>query len=113
MLSGEVASVLGDLARQRWLAATGETLDPPSPGDHAPWPDGVAPELEDVEVAVARTLPEYKEAATAAPVRTLPLPPRLTEDEAARHRAFVATMGEEALWWRFIERPPAAETTDA
>ncbi|MEF2546903.1 DNA polymerase III subunit epsilon [Aurantimonas sp. E1-2-R+4] len=45
--------------------------------------------------------------------RPVPLPPRLTAEEAARHRAFVATMGEEALWWRFLERPQAAATTDA
>jgi len=30
--------------------------------------------------------------------RPAPLPPRITEEEAAAHRAFVETMGENALW---------------
>jgi DNA polymerase III subunit epsilon len=30
--------------------------------------------------------------------RPLPLPPRLTEDERIAHRAFVATLGENAIW---------------
>ncbi|GAA0297311.1 DNA polymerase III subunit epsilon [Rhodovulum strictum] len=33
--------------------------------------------------------------------RANPLPPRLTEDEAAAHAAFVAGLGEAALWNRF------------
>jgi DNA polymerase-3 subunit epsilon len=30
--------------------------------------------------------------------RPLPLPPRLTEDQRIAHRAFVATLGEGAIW---------------
>ena len=48
------------------------------------------------------------ERASAAPVvegwrpgpRPAPLPPRLTEEDLARHQAFVATLGEGALWRR-------------
>ena len=58
MLGGEVAAVLGDLARERWLRATGERLEPPPSGDHELWPEALEPELTDVEVAVARTLPK-------------------------------------------------------
>ncbi len=41
--------------------------------------------------------------ATRAPLprRAQPLPPRLTEAEAAAHRDFVATLGEDALWKRY------------
>ncbi|MEF2552136.1 DNA polymerase III subunit epsilon [Aurantimonas sp. A2-1-M11] len=37
--------------------------------------------------------------------RPIPLAPRLSDAEIARHRAFVATLGEEAIWWRYLERP--------
>ena len=37
--------------------------------------------------------------------RPTPLAPRLTEAEAARHLAFLTSLGEEALWWRYLERP--------
>jgi DNA polymerase-3 subunit epsilon len=30
--------------------------------------------------------------------RAVPLPPRLTQEEAAAHDAFVKTMGDGALW---------------
>ncbi|MDY8108983.1 DNA polymerase III subunit epsilon [Fulvimarina sp. 2208YS6-2-32] len=36
--------------------------------------------------------------------RPTPLSPRLTGDEAARHLAFVKTLGDEALWWRHLPR---------
>jgi len=36
--------------------------------------------------------------------RQSPLPPRLTADDEARHRAFVDTLGEEALWLRYLTR---------
>jgi phospholipase D1/2 len=59
-VDGGVALALGELARQRWKRATGEDLTPPSPvGD--PWPDDVRPTFEDVDVAIARTLPQHKE----------------------------------------------------
>lgn len=78
MVSGPVAVALGELARARWRRATGQELPPPeigvdsqdSPGtpdiSNAPasqspryWPDHVTPDLEDTEVAIARTIPQY------------------------------------------------------
>jgi DNA polymerase-3 subunit epsilon len=35
--------------------------------------------------------------------RTEPLTPRLTTTELAAHQAFVATLGEKALWSEFAE----------
>ncbi|MBT8055717.1 MAG: VTT domain-containing protein [Gammaproteobacteria bacterium] len=61
MLSGEIAAVLGDMARQRWLSATGETLEAPRPSKHALWPAGREPDLRDVDVSVARTLPGHED----------------------------------------------------
>jgi DNA polymerase-3 subunit epsilon len=41
----------------------------------------------------------------AAPAkRPQPLPPRITAAEVAAHAAFVATLGEKAIWNKYIER---------
>ena len=59
-VDGGVARALGELARQRWKRATGADIAPPLPlGD--PWPEGVRPTFENVDVAIARTLPEHKD----------------------------------------------------
>ncbi len=45
--------------------------------------------------------PEARDAAgTPAPPRPRPLPPRITEAEQAAHDAFIAELGERALWAR-------------
>lgn len=60
IVDGDAAKVLAGVAKERWERAAGsaprinaavETEDP--------WPECVEPDLKDVEVAVARTLPEY------------------------------------------------------
>ncbi len=43
----------------------------------------------------------------AARQRAAPLQGRLTLEEKAAHLAFVETLGEGALWWRYMEKPPA------
>ncbi|MBI5163606.1 MAG: VTT domain-containing protein [Magnetospirillum sp.] len=85
MVSGPAAAALGDLVRARWRAATGETLRPPSPDGPAPWPDGVAPLLRNVDVAIARTAPPWDGAAGVREVerQTLAL------IAAARHHLFI------------------------
>jgi phospholipase D1/2 len=59
-VDGDAAAALGELARERWQRAIGK---PPkiallgrSPD---PWPDSLEPDLDDVPVAIARTLPKY------------------------------------------------------
>lgn len=54
LVEGDAARVLADFARERWKAATGETIHPVH---HEPscWPEGVAPHFEEVPVALART----------------------------------------------------------
>ncbi|WP_414899587.1 phospholipase D-like domain-containing protein [Sphingomonas flavalba] len=54
---GAAARAVGDLARERWLAATGERLHP-ADVPHDCWPDGVEPGFRDVTLAIARTCPE-------------------------------------------------------
>jgi phosphatidylserine/phosphatidylglycerophosphate/cardiolipin synthase-like enzyme/uncharacterized membrane protein YdjX (TVP38/TMEM64 family) len=60
LVDGEAARSLGELARERWHRATGKRIRPPNPGEGDPWPAGVRPDLESVDVAIARTEPEYK-----------------------------------------------------
>ena len=60
MVDGAAARALGDLARERWRRATGETVEPAAvqPGEDR-WPDHIPPHLRDVEVCIARTEPAW------------------------------------------------------
>lgn len=59
VLDGKAASALAELARQRWLDAAGTPLPPAEP--HDAWPDGVRADFEQVEVGIARTVPDGDE----------------------------------------------------
>lgn len=59
-VEGEIAHVLGDLARDRWLAATGKRLKPP-PRVEPRWPELLDPAFRDVDIAIARTWPEHSD----------------------------------------------------
>jgi phospholipase D1/2 len=59
-VSGPVAKAMGELARYRWKAATGDDLEAP-PDCETPWPEGLEPTFTDIDVAIARTLPEYED----------------------------------------------------
>ena len=54
-VDGGAAEALGDLARIRWMCADGNNLPVPVRSDHDPWPAGLAPQFEDVDIALART----------------------------------------------------------
>jgi phosphatidylserine/phosphatidylglycerophosphate/cardiolipin synthase-like enzyme/uncharacterized membrane protein YdjX (TVP38/TMEM64 family) len=85
VVDGEVARALGELARARWLAATGRALPPaepapaPAPGGDRdadgddPWPTGVAPELRSVPIGIARTAPPREAAPPVQEVMALTL----------------------------------------
>jgi len=61
LVDGEVASALGDLVRQRWQRACGELPPVPDPDNVKDlWPAGVKPDFEETTVAIARTMPQYK-----------------------------------------------------
>ena len=58
MADGETSQALGELARARWLHATGRRVGMPRTLED-PWPLAVAPDLLDAPVGIARTQPEY------------------------------------------------------
>ena len=62
VVEGEAAAALAELARRRWLRATGEQLLPLPDRASAPdlWPDGVTPAWRDTDVAIARTESSYR-----------------------------------------------------
>ena len=57
MMAGPVAASLGTLARDRWRALGEERLPPVRPSSEDLWPTDVTPDLTDVDVAIARTVP--------------------------------------------------------
>lgn len=70
MVDGAAARALGALARERWLRATGERLDTPSV-DGDLWPAAIRPDLCRVPVAIARTLPAWRDWAAVREVEAL------------------------------------------
>jgi phosphatidylserine/phosphatidylglycerophosphate/cardiolipin synthase-like enzyme len=66
MVDGEAAKALGDLSRERWRLATGEVIAPPPDAGGDPWP-------EHVDVAIARTVPEWKQQPLVDEIRRLTL----------------------------------------
>ncbi|MDQ2067535.1 phospholipase D-like domain-containing protein [Xinfangfangia sp. CPCC 101601] len=59
---GEAAGALGDLARARWQAATGETLPPIKTADAGSpqdcWPETLQPTFTEMRLGIARTIPK-------------------------------------------------------
>jgi phosphatidylserine/phosphatidylglycerophosphate/cardiolipin synthase-like enzyme len=72
VMDGAAAQALGDLARQRWLDATGEVLEPCKIA-HDPWPKAVRPDMTDVTVGIARTEPAWRDAPAIRENETLHL----------------------------------------
>jgi phospholipase D1/2 len=71
-VDGEAAAVLGTMARARWEAATGDTLHAaPGPHDDALWPQGLAPDLTDVPVGIARTVGQRDDCPAVTEVASL------------------------------------------
>lgn len=89
-VEGEAARVLEEMCRIRWERGTGERLDPPPRDENVAgtadtWPDTLSVETEDVQVAVARTMPPYKDEEGIHEIETLTL--RAIRD--ARHRIYL------------------------
>jgi phospholipase D1/2 len=57
MADGPVAVSLGALVRERWRALGEKTRPRVSPAARELWPDEIEPDLIDVDVAIARTMP--------------------------------------------------------
>lgn len=57
-VDGDAAKALGDLVRERWRCATGDTLSPPYVRGADPWPDSLAPSVRrDLRIAISRSAP--------------------------------------------------------
>jgi phospholipase D1/2 len=69
-VDGEAARALADITRARWEAATQHRLAP-VPASADPWPDDLRPDLTDVDVAIARTLPGVTDGAEVREVEAL------------------------------------------
>lgn len=72
LVDGAAAAVVGELARERWRRAGGqihESATDQRPGD--PWPAPIAPDMSDVNVAIARTEPRYRGHPSVAEIREL------------------------------------------
>ena len=59
MATGRLATSLGALSRDRWRALGEKRMPPLHASADDLWPSGVEPDLTDVDVAIARTMPEF------------------------------------------------------
>lgn len=70
-VSGAAAAALGELARERWRRGTGATLDPPEKNTRGVWSAELPVDVEEVDVAIARTQPAYEGTAEVREVEQL------------------------------------------
>ena len=71
MVDGEAAASLGQLARDRWRALGAKDLPKKHAASASLWPADVAPDLIDVDVAIARTMPSSGDAPAVREVEAL------------------------------------------
>jgi phosphatidylserine/phosphatidylglycerophosphate/cardiolipin synthase-like enzyme len=71
-VDGAAARALGDLARDRWASATGQSLAPVG-ARHAVWPGKLEPTICDVDVGIARTMPALGDRSEVREVEALNL----------------------------------------
>jgi phosphatidylserine/phosphatidylglycerophosphate/cardiolipin synthase-like enzyme len=83
-VDGAAACALGELARARWQSATDQWLAPVD-AEHAAWPRELEPALRNVDVGIARTLPELDRRREVREVEAL----NLAAIAAARHTIYV------------------------
>jgi len=84
LVDGDAARSLGEIARERWLAASGEE---PSPGEsHSgddPWPPSANPSCTAVDLGITRTMPAHEDREEVREVEQLYL------DSIAAARRFI------------------------
>ena len=61
LLDGEPAMILGELFRDRWQRATGETLAAAAPTPSPHWPKSVEPTLTSIRAGVSRTSAKWRD----------------------------------------------------
>ncbi|MFZ3584100.1 phospholipase D-like domain-containing protein [Loktanella sp. DJP18] len=84
-LEGPVAKALGELSRRRWQLATGEELRAPQAASTSLWPDDLQPDIRDVDVGIARTMPRYGDGPLVNEIEEL----YLAAIRGARHTIYV------------------------
>lgn len=65
LVDGDAARSIGELARERWQIAADREATPLNPNLHnaqavADWPQQNAPDLQNIDIGIARTLPAYR-----------------------------------------------------
>ena len=70
LVDGDAAATLADLARFRWEQVTGDNLSVVQGVRHDPWPESLRPDIEQAEVAILRTIPEYEDTAEVREIET-------------------------------------------
>jgi phosphatidylserine/phosphatidylglycerophosphate/cardiolipin synthase-like enzyme len=83
-VDGDAARALAEQARVRWQTATGESLVPVD-ANHAAWPRKLDPSLCNVDVGIARTLPELDDRTEVREVEAL----NLAAIATARHTIYL------------------------
>jgi len=71
MVAGDAAASLGELFRDRWQWATGQRINREAGASGDLWPKNVSPDLNDIRVAIARTLPAYRDREEVREVKKL------------------------------------------
>ena len=61
IIAGKTAALLGELFSDRWKWATGNRIDTGKSESADFWPHNLTPDFEDIQVAISRTLPAYKD----------------------------------------------------
>ncbi|MFB9949497.1 phospholipase D-like domain-containing protein [Rhizobium puerariae] len=109
--AGEIARLIGDVARRRWKKATGETLAPLEIPGEKPWPSDLAPALTQCRTGLALTEP-WKWKGRRGHREAI----RLTHDalRAARHHLYIetqylASFGVARTLARRLRRPDSPE----
>ena len=58
LVDGEAAGAIAELARDRWRKVCDQTIEPAVQSDL--WPPGLTPDFQNIEIGIARTLPDYR-----------------------------------------------------
>lgn len=90
LVDGNAAKVLGELARERWVNATGHDIttiqrNPPIDLQYDPWPNSLTPLMHHVPVGIARTQAEYRGRPSVQEVKQL----YLDTISAAQHFIYI------------------------
>jgi phosphatidylserine/phosphatidylglycerophosphate/cardiolipin synthase-like enzyme len=83
-VDGEAARALAEQARVRWQTATDQSLAPVD-AKHVAWPRELEPILRNVDIGIARTLPELEDRSEVREVEAL----NLAAIAAARHTIYL------------------------